>query len=148
MSILGLSLHTFHGNFFVRSTDLLAMANVNPDSALAAQVQLEENLTGQQTVCFQAALLYTSSKGKGMEVRLRELSYHTSGDRRIRVHTMCLPVISDFSSVFHYFDLKATTSLLAKMGQLTQFSTIILTTLLKLRRELSLAQSLRIAEKL
>lgn len=60
---LGLSLHTFHGNFFVRSTDLLAMANVNPDSALGVQVQYEEDLTNQATACFQAALLYTSSKG-------------------------------------------------------------------------------------
>lgn len=61
--ILGLSLHTFYGNFFVRSTDLLAMANVNPDSAISAQVQMEENLIGFNTACFQAALLYTSSKG-------------------------------------------------------------------------------------
>ncbi|KHJ87181.1 Sec23/Sec24 trunk domain protein [Oesophagostomum dentatum] len=34
----GLSLSTFYGNFFVRSTDLLALANVNPDSAIAVQV--------------------------------------------------------------------------------------------------------------
>lgn len=39
------------------------MANVNPDSAIGVQVQLEDNLAGQHTVCFQAALLYTSSKG-------------------------------------------------------------------------------------
>ena len=60
---LGLALHTFHGHFFVRSTDLLAMANINPDIALGAQVEMEESLTGLQSVCFQAALLYTSSKG-------------------------------------------------------------------------------------
>ncbi|PAV65587.1 hypothetical protein WR25_12286 [Diploscapter pachys] len=33
----GLSLSNFHGNFFVRSTDLLSLANVNPDSAIAVQ---------------------------------------------------------------------------------------------------------------
>ncbi|VDK65559.1 unnamed protein product [Onchocerca ochengi] len=60
----GLSLHTFYGNFFVRSTDLLAMANVNPDSAIAVQVQMEENLIGINTACFQAAVLYTSSRGE------------------------------------------------------------------------------------
>lgn len=38
------------------------------------------------------------------------------GDRRIRVHTLCLPIISDFSKIFNYFDIKATTSLLSKMG--------------------------------
>ena len=67
MLFLGLSLHTFHGNFFVRSTDLLAMANVNPDSAIGVQVQLEEPLTDQPTVCFQAALLYTSSRGEQLK---------------------------------------------------------------------------------
>jgi hypothetical protein len=34
----GLQLHTFHGNFFVRSTDLLALPNVSPDIAFAMQV--------------------------------------------------------------------------------------------------------------
>ncbi|XP_035201598.1 protein transport protein Sec24B-like [Oxyura jamaicensis] len=32
----GLSIHTFHGNFFVRSTDLLSLANVSPDAGFAA----------------------------------------------------------------------------------------------------------------
>lgn len=28
----GLAIHTFHGNFFVRSTDLLSLPNINPDA--------------------------------------------------------------------------------------------------------------------
>ena len=36
----GMSLHTFHGHFFVRSTDLLSLPNVNPDSAFGMQVIL------------------------------------------------------------------------------------------------------------
>uniref|UniRef100_A0A915CY19 Uncharacterized protein n=1 Tax=Ditylenchus dipsaci TaxID=166011 RepID=A0A915CY19_9BILA len=83
----GLSLHTFHGSFLC-------------DSAVGVQIQLEESLSQQHTVCFQAALLYTS----------------TRGDRRIRVHTLCVPVLSDFSTIFHYFDVKAAVSLLAKMA--------------------------------
>ncbi|VDN82098.1 unnamed protein product [Brugia pahangi] len=96
----GLSLHTFYGNFFVRSTDLLAMANVNPDSAIAVQVQMEENLIGINTACFQAAVLYTSSRG----------------DRRIRIHTLCLPVTKDLSTIFSQFDVKCAISLLSKMA--------------------------------
>ncbi|KAI6214453.1 hypothetical protein M3Y94_00270100 [Aphelenchoides besseyi] len=96
----GLSLHTFHGNFFVRSTDLLAMANVNPDSALSVQIQYEEDLKNQSTTCFQAALLYTSSKG----------------DRRIRVHTLCIPICKDIQTVFSSFDTKSSVTLLAKMA--------------------------------
>lgn len=34
----GLSVHTFHGNFFVRSTDLLSLPNVNPDAGFGMQV--------------------------------------------------------------------------------------------------------------
>lgn len=59
----GLSIHTFHGNFFVRSTDLLSLANVNPDSAFAVQMSIEDSLADSSLACFQAALLYTSSKG-------------------------------------------------------------------------------------
>lgn len=66
----GLSIHTFHGNFFVRSTDLLSLPNVNPDAGFGMQISIEENLSDVQNVCFQAALLYTSSKGKYIYVLL------------------------------------------------------------------------------
>ncbi|EFO26433.2 Sec23/Sec24 trunk domain-containing protein [Loa loa] len=107
----GLSLHTFYGNFFVRSTDLLAMANINPDSAIAVQVQMEENLIGINTACFQAAVLYTSSRG----------------DRRIRIHTLCLPVTKDLSTIFSQFDVKCAVSLLSKMAVERTFMGVSLT---------------------
>ncbi|XP_029702987.1 protein transport protein Sec24B isoform X1 [Takifugu rubripes] len=96
----GLSIHTFHGNFFVRSTDLLSLANVNPDSAFAVQMSIEDSLADSSLACFQAALLYTSSKGK----------------RRIRVHTMCLPVVNQLSDVYAGADVQAITCLLANMA--------------------------------
>lgn len=61
--VVGLSIHTFHGNFFVRSTDLLSLPNINPDAGFGMQVSIEENLTDSPYASFQAALLYTSSKG-------------------------------------------------------------------------------------
>src|SRR5690606_25675800 len=57
----GLAIHTFHGNFFVRSTDLLALPNVNPDAGFGMQINIEETLADVPSVCFQAAILYTSS---------------------------------------------------------------------------------------
>uniref|UniRef100_A0A8C1XEE2 SEC24 homolog B, COPII coat complex component n=1 Tax=Cyprinus carpio TaxID=7962 RepID=A0A8C1XEE2_CYPCA len=96
----GLSIHTFHGNFFVRSTDLLSLANVNPDSGFAVQMSIEESLADTSLACFQAALLYTSSKGK----------------RRIRVHTLCLPVVSQLNEVFAGADIQAISCLLANMA--------------------------------
>ena len=62
--ILGLSLHTFHGNFFVRSTDLLSLPNVNPDHGYCMNMAIDESLVEYQMVCFQAALLYTSYRGR------------------------------------------------------------------------------------
>lgn len=96
----GLSIHTFHGNFFVRSTDLLSLPNANPDAGFGMQVSIDENLSDIQTVCFQAALLYTSSKG----------------ERRIRVHTLCLPITSNLSEVMHGADQQCIVGLLAKMA--------------------------------
>lgn len=96
----GLSIHTFHGNFFVRSTDLLSLPNINPDAGFGLQVSIDENLSEVQNICFQAALLYTSSKG----------------ERRIRVHTMCLPIASTVADVIQSADQQCIVGLLAKMA--------------------------------
>lgn len=96
----GLSIHTFHGNFFVRSTDLLSLPNVNPDSGFGMQITYEESLADVKTVCFQAALLYTSSKA----------------ERRIRVHTICLPVTESLTEVMHSADQQCIIGLLSKMA--------------------------------
>lgn len=96
----GLSIHTFHGNFFVRSTDLLSLPNVNPDSGFGMQITYEESLADVKTVCFQAALLYTSSKA----------------ERRIRVHTLCLPVTESLTEVMHSADQQCIVGLLSKMA--------------------------------
>jgi len=96
----GLAMHTFHGNFFVRSTDLLSLPNINPDAGFGIQVSVEEALTDTNTACFQAALLYTSGKG----------------ERRIRVHTLCLPVTPNMHEVIQGADQEAVVSLLAKMA--------------------------------
>ncbi|XP_034933774.1 protein transport protein Sec24A [Chelonus insularis] len=96
----GLSIHTFHGNFFVRSTDLLSLPNINPDAGFGMQVAIEENLSDIQSVCFQAALLYTSSKG----------------ERRIRVHTLCLPVSGSLTDILFSADQQAIIGLVSKMA--------------------------------
>ncbi|KAJ9581283.1 hypothetical protein L9F63_023555 [Diploptera punctata] len=96
----GMAIHTFHGNFFVRSTDLLSLPNVNPDAGFGMQVSIEESLSDLQNICFQAALLYTSSKA----------------ERRIRVHTLCLPVAANLSDILHSADQQCIVGLLAKMA--------------------------------
>lgn len=96
----GLQVHTFHGNFFVRSTDLLSLPNVNPDAGYGMQISYDETLTDVKTICFQAALLYTNSEG----------------ERRIRVHTLCLPVSTSLSDILHSADSIAIVGLLSKMA--------------------------------
>lgn len=96
----GIAVHSFHGNFFVRSTDLLSLPNVSPDAGFGMQLNIEESLSDVQQVCFQAALLYTSSKG----------------ERRIRVHTLCLPVANSLTDVLHSADQQCIIGLLAKMA--------------------------------
>ncbi|KFM58631.1 Protein transport protein Sec24A, partial [Stegodyphus mimosarum] len=96
----GLAIHTFHGNFFVRSTDLLSLPNVNPDTGYGMQIAIEENLTEYNSVCFQAAVLYTSS----------------NGERRIRVHTLSLPVVSILQDVLGGADQETIIGLVAKMA--------------------------------
>ncbi|KAI8439033.1 hypothetical protein MSG28_012906 [Choristoneura fumiferana] len=97
----GISIHTFHGNFFVRSTDLLSLPNVSPDAGFGMQLAIDESLADLQQVCFQAALLYTSSKG----------------ERRIRVHTLALPTASTLTDVLHSADQLCIVGLLSKMGE-------------------------------
>lgn len=58
----------FHGNFFVRSTDLLALPAVPMDQSYMVEVQIEENIT-TPFVVMQTAVLHTTSFG---------MSYHLS----------------------------------------------------------------------
>ncbi|UJR15134.1 hypothetical protein I4U23_002099 [Adineta vaga] len=95
-----LSIQTFHGNGFVRSVDLLVLPNINPDAAFGMQVAIEDSLAQYKAVTFQIALLYTSSKG----------------ERRIRVHTLSLPVSATLKDICSNADQEAMVALIAKMA--------------------------------
>ncbi|KAI3449692.1 hypothetical protein Pfo_006357 [Paulownia fortunei] len=96
----GVRFTTYHGNFMLRSTDLLALPAVDCDKAYAAQLSLEETLLTTQTVYFQVALLYTSS----------------SGERRIRVHTAAAPVVADLGEMYRLADTGAIISLFSRLA--------------------------------
>ncbi|KAJ3188766.1 COPII subunit [Gaertneriomyces sp. JEL0708] len=93
----GIKMTAFHGNFFLRSTDLLSLPSVNPDASFAVECVVQENLTGG-VACFQTALLHTSS----------------SGERRIRVITLAVPVTANMGDVISSCDQYALATLLAK----------------------------------
>ncbi|RKP03088.1 hypothetical protein CXG81DRAFT_9982 [Caulochytrium protostelioides] len=95
----GVKMTAFHGNFFLRSTDLLSLPNVSTDNAYAVECQLTETIVSP-LVCFQTAVLHTSS----------------NGERRIRVLTLALNVTTSIADVFTSADQVAIASLLAKKG--------------------------------
>lgn len=92
----GLRMASFHGNFFVRSTDLLAMPAVPTDQSYAIEIQIEDTLTAPFVV-FQTAVLHTTCHG----------------ERRIRVITLALPTTSNLSEVFASADQVAIATYMA-----------------------------------
>ncbi|KAI8388009.1 Sec23/Sec24 trunk domain-containing protein [Radiomyces spectabilis] len=95
----GLRMSAFHGNFFIRSTDLLALPNVPRNQSYCVEVSLEDDLKGP-TVCFQTALLHTTC----------------FGERRIRVITLCLPVSNSMSEIYSSANQQAIIAYLATKG--------------------------------
>ncbi|KAI8910255.1 Sec23/Sec24 trunk domain-containing protein, partial [Gorgonomyces haynaldii] len=93
----GIKMTSYHGNFFLRSTDLLALPSVNPDNCYCIEMQVVENLNNP-TVCFQSALLHTSS----------------NGERRIRVITLSVPVTTSMAEIYSSADPIAIAALLGK----------------------------------
>eukprot|EP00158_Paraphelidium_tribonemae_P007277 Partr_v1_DN28179_c1_g1_i1_m56137 putative SEC24 family, member len=95
----GIRTEVYHGNFFVRSSDLLALPTVSTENSYGFQMTIEEAMQSE-TASFQSALLYTT----------------TYGERRIRLMTICVPVVNDLGSVFGGVNQTAMIALLSKMA--------------------------------
>ena len=102
----GLRISSFYGHFFVRSTDLLALPTCDADKTFSVEITHEETLLSGQKAYLQAALLYTSSQG----------------ERRIRVHTVALPVVTDIIDLYKACDAGCSAALLAKVSIERSFS--------------------------
>ena len=96
----GLKCTNFHGHFMIRSNDLMALPTVDPDKAMHVDIGYEEQMVPHQVTYLQCALLYTTSYG----------------ERRIRVHTTAIPVVSDIGELFKACDACATGGILAKLA--------------------------------
>ena len=82
------------------------------------QISIEESLTAYKSVTFQIALLYTSSKGMKKNNFIGKNCFVMLGERRIRVHTLSLPVSANLTDICSNADQEAVVSLVAKMGKL------------------------------
>ena len=90
----------FYGNHFIRGQDLLALPNCTSDSTFALDLTYDEpNLTAT-AITVQAALLYTNS----------------SGERRIRVHTMVLPVTNSAPDMLSTLDIDCAVNIISKQA--------------------------------
>ena len=94
----GLRITNFYGNYFIRGTDLLALPNCTSDSTFGLDIAYDETILSAQAITVQAALLYTSS----------------GGERRIRVHTMLIPVVNSVSDMVDSLDIDCAVNLIAK----------------------------------
>lgn len=74
---------SFHGNFFVSSSDLLSMPSIPHDQSYSIEVEIEDDIKVGHVV-FQTASLHTTS----------------DGERRIRVVTLALPTTSNISQLY------------------------------------------------
>ncbi|KAH3762193.1 transport protein Sec24 [Pelomyxa schiedti] len=95
----GLTVSGYFGNFFIRSNDLLALPAIDDCKAIAFQLSVSEPVNMQFSY-LQYALLYTT----------------TNGERRIRVSTLCLPVVDQPQQIFKYIDTEALVNMIAKIA--------------------------------
>lgn len=54
-----------------------------------------------------------------IELEVTKFKKYILGERRIRVHTLCLPVVSTISDVLHSADQQCIVGLLSKMGKIS-----------------------------
>lgn len=92
----GIRMSAFHGNFFIRSTDLLALPAVPMDQSYTIELQLEDDLKSSFVV-LQTAILHTTCYG----------------ERRIRVLTMALPTTDSIAELYASADQVAIATYLA-----------------------------------
>lgn len=96
----GIRVTTHLGNVFLRSSDLLALPNVDADKAFGVQFSITEKLVEVPYMFMQTALLYTTS----------------FSERRIRVITAALPTTSNTAELYKYMDVEAVATLLGKLA--------------------------------
>ncbi|OEH78605.1 transport protein [Cyclospora cayetanensis] len=88
-----------HGRFYLRGSDLFVLPTVNEDQSFSVSLELDETATPGATdniLSLQAALLYTNS----------------DGERRIRVHTYCIPLTQNMQEIAASMDPEATAALM------------------------------------
>lgn len=85
----GLKVVEQFGNFFRRNAGEMDLPTCDSDKTFAVKIGFESKLSTETPAVFQNAVLYTNIRG----------------ERRIRVHTLSLPVVNSTSQVFKHADV-------------------------------------------
>ncbi|KAM3250216.1 hypothetical protein P3L10_004285 [Capsicum annuum] len=104
---LGVRFTTYHGNFMLRSTKLIALPAVDCDKAYTMHFSLEETLLTSQTVYFQVVLLYPFNIIAARKSFFRKLQHNS-------VHTAASPVVTDLGEMYRLADMGAIVSLFTR----------------------------------
>lgn len=95
----GVVIYNFHGNFYLRNNDLLAAPCVDSDKTYSFELRSEsDSILSTQSIIVQSAVLYTSSQG----------------ERRVRVQTLCLPVLRTAAELFNSININGCMNLVCK----------------------------------
>ncbi|VDO22276.1 unnamed protein product [Haemonchus placei] len=87
----------FQGSFYMENTTDLEMASIDEDKTFFAELKHDDKLSDQNAI-IQCAVLFTS----------------VSGQRRLRILNLCLPVSSDYNQLYRVADQGALVSYLLK----------------------------------
>ena len=96
----GIRISNFYGNHYIRGQDLLALPNCTSDSCYSLDFTYDEPVLSATAITVQAALLYTSS----------------AGERRIRVHTMLIPVTQSTTEMMDSLDIDVAVNIMSKQA--------------------------------
>jgi protein transport protein SEC24 len=88
------------GNFYHRKVEEMELSSIDCDKCFGVRLEHQTKLQDKSEACVQMALLYTTS----------------TGHRRIRVHTLSVPVTSVMSNIFRFADLDAIVNLSLKQA--------------------------------
>ncbi|ETN83329.1 Sec23/Sec24 trunk domain protein [Necator americanus] len=87
----------FQGSFYMENSTDLEMASIDEDKSFFAELKHDDKLSDQNAI-IQCAVLFTS----------------VSGQRRLRILNICLPVSSDYNQLYRVADQGALVSYLLK----------------------------------
>ncbi|KAJ3125731.1 Protein transport protein Sec24C [Nowakowskiella sp. JEL0407] len=98
----GLKITDHHGNFYMKNTTDVELAGIDSRKAIAVTIKHDGKIDDSRTpdAFFQTALLYTTA----------------TGERRIRVHNLAVPVTSSMANIFRMADMDTTINYFAKLA--------------------------------